>query len=57
VTGYADQVSEGLALDAGFDHFLAKPADPFRIQELIEANAERTGQAGAGVQRKHLLGE
>ena len=36
VTGYAGQVSEGLAQDAGFDHFLLKPADPFRIEALIE---------------------
>jgi CheY-like chemotaxis protein len=46
VTGYADQVTEGLARDAGFDHFLAKPADPFHIQELIEAYVTGSGRRG-----------
>jgi DNA-binding response OmpR family regulator len=44
LTAYTDQVTEGLALDAGFDHFLAKPTDPFAIQDLIEAHAERLGK-------------
>jgi DNA-binding response OmpR family regulator len=43
ITGYGDQVTQGLAMDAGFDHFLTKPADPFTIQTLIEAHAERVG--------------
>jgi DNA-binding response OmpR family regulator len=37
VTGYGGQVSEGLVEAAGFDYFLLKPADPFRIEALIEA--------------------
>jgi CheY-like chemotaxis protein len=43
VTGYGDQITQGLAMDAGFDHFLTKPADPFAIQTLIESHAERMG--------------
>lgn len=40
ITGYAEQITEGLAFVMGFDHFLAKPADPFAIQAIIEAHAE-----------------
>ena len=40
VTGFGDQVSQGLAEAVGFDHFLLKPADPFRIKALIEGEAE-----------------
>jgi two-component system CheB/CheR fusion protein len=47
VTGYGDQLSAGIAMDAGFDHFLVKPADPFAIQQLIEDHAERMGIGGA----------
>jgi DNA-binding response OmpR family regulator len=42
VTGYGNQVSREHATDAGFDHFLVKPADPFEIEALIEAYARRT---------------
>jgi DNA-binding response OmpR family regulator len=38
VTGYADQVPEELARDAGFDHLLAKPADPAALGGLIRAH-------------------
>jgi CheY-like chemotaxis protein len=40
VTGFGDQVSQGLAEAVGFDHFLLKPADPFRIKALIDGEAE-----------------
>jgi len=42
VTGYGEQVSADLAQAAGFDHFLVKPADPFRIEALIEAHLEHS---------------
>jgi len=42
VTGFGGQVSEGLAQDAGFDHYLLKPADPFRIESLIEDHLRRS---------------
>ena len=48
MTAYTDQVTEGLALDAGFNHFMAKPTDPFAIQDLIEAHAERLVAEGVG---------
>jgi DNA-binding response OmpR family regulator len=43
VTGYGGQVSQGLAEAAGFDHYLLKPADPFRIVAFIEAHLQRSG--------------
>jgi DNA-binding response OmpR family regulator len=46
VTGYGDAATRGLAADAGFDHFLLKPADPFAIESLIEAHQkERDGDS------------
>jgi DNA-binding response OmpR family regulator len=42
VTGYSNQVSQEHATDAGFDHFLVKPADPFEIEALIEDHVRRT---------------
>ena len=47
VTGYGDAATRGLAADAGFDHFLVKPADPFAIETLIEAHRNR--QTGGGL--------
>jgi two-component system, sensor histidine kinase len=45
VTGYGDVATRDLARDAGFDHFLVKPADPFEIEALIEARfASRADQ-------------
>jgi DNA-binding response OmpR family regulator len=41
ITGYGDAATRGLARDAGFDHFLTKPADPFAIESLIEAHLKR----------------
>jgi DNA-binding response OmpR family regulator len=41
VTGYGDATTRALAEEAGFDHFLIKPADPFAIEELIEAHLKR----------------
>ena len=43
VTGYSGQVSEGLAAAAGFDHYLLKPADPFRIAAFIDAHLQTSG--------------
>lgn len=37
LTGHGDRATRELAADIGFDHFLTKPADPFRIEDLIEA--------------------
>ena len=42
VTGYGEHVSADLAQAAGFDHFLVKPADPFRIEALIETHLEHS---------------
>jgi len=36
VTGYGDATTRALAEEAGIDHFLTKPADPFAIESLIE---------------------
>ena len=43
VTGYGDQATRDLAAEAGFDHFLVKPADPFDIEALIEAHLQTAG--------------
>jgi DNA-binding response OmpR family regulator len=40
ITGYADQVPADLARDAGFDHLLAKPADPEAVAALIATAGE-----------------
>jgi len=46
VTGYGDAATRDLAQNAGFDHFLVKPADPFEIEALIEAHfASRADQS------------
>lgn len=44
VTGYGDQTTRALAEEAGFDHFLTKPADPFAIETLIEDHLRRRSQ-------------
>jgi DNA-binding response OmpR family regulator len=41
VTGYGDSTTRALAEEAGFDHFLTKPADPFAIETLIEDHMRR----------------
>ena len=47
VTGYGDATTRALAEEAGFDHFLVKPADPFAIERLIEDHIrQRTGDDG-----------
>jgi two-component system CheB/CheR fusion protein len=45
VTGYGDAVTRELAAEAGFDHFLVKPADPFAIEALIDTHAKRRATA------------
>jgi two-component system, sensor histidine kinase len=47
VSGYAEQMGNGVALEVGFDHFLAKPADPLVIGDLIEAYTPPTIQGSA----------
>jgi two-component system, sensor histidine kinase len=49
VTGYGEQVSQGLAEAAGFDYYLLKPADPFRIEELIEEHFRLSNGSTPGV--------
>jgi len=41
LTGYGDATTRALAEEAGFDHFLVKPADPFLIESLIEDHLKR----------------
>jgi CheY-like chemotaxis protein len=36
VTAYTGQFPEAAAREAGFDYYLAKPADPFVIEALIQ---------------------
>jgi DNA-binding response OmpR family regulator len=36
VTAYGGVYPEGQAREAGFDHYLVKPADPFQIEALVE---------------------
>lgn len=43
ITGFGAQITCDLAQDAGFDHYLIKPADPFVVEDLIEAHATRMG--------------
>jgi two-component system CheB/CheR fusion protein len=38
VTAFAGAYPEDLALLAGFDHYLLKPADPFAVEALIRAH-------------------
>jgi DNA-binding response OmpR family regulator len=53
VTGYGDAATRDLARDAGFDHFLVKPADPFEIEALIEAHfASRADQSAENDSRE-----
>jgi DNA-binding response OmpR family regulator len=41
VTAYGGTYPEEAARAAGFDHYLVKPADPFRIEGLIEGHVRR----------------
>ena len=43
VTAYGGTYPEDLALMAGFDHYLIKPADPFAIEKLINDHVQRGG--------------
>jgi DNA-binding response OmpR family regulator len=36
VTAYGGVYPEEQAREAGFDHYLVKPADPFQIEALVE---------------------
>jgi len=40
VTAFAGAYPEDLALLAGFDHYLQKPADPFAIEALIRNHTQ-----------------
>src|SRR5262245_6972419 len=52
VTGYGDAATRDLARNAGFDHCLVKPADPFKIEALIEDHfASRAEQLSDGDSR------
>jgi DNA-binding response OmpR family regulator len=44
VTAFDRAYSEDVARAAGFDHYLVKPADPFKIEQLIR---DHTGRASA----------
>jgi DNA-binding response OmpR family regulator len=48
VTGYGDQATRELAAEAGFDHYLIKPADPFEIEALIEAHLHKADEFEPG---------
>jgi CheY-like chemotaxis protein len=52
VTAFATEFPEAMAKAAGFDFFLAKPADPFVIESLIRdrgrAPDEATGDVAGG---------
>jgi CheY-like chemotaxis protein len=47
VTAFAGAYPEDLALLAGFDHYLLKPADPFAIEALIKNHVGPDGGATA----------
>ena len=42
VTAFAGEFPEAKAREAGFDYYLAKPADPFVIEALIQNRGRRT---------------
>ena len=46
VTAYGGTYPEEMAREAGFDHYLVKPADPFRIEGLIQGHLQ--GKLGDG---------
>jgi len=46
VTAYGGTYPEEMAREAGFDHYLVKPADPFRIEGLIQGHLQ--GKIGDG---------
>lgn len=43
VTAFAGIYPEASAKEAGFDYYLAKPADPFVIESLIQGRGQRAG--------------
>jgi CheY-like chemotaxis protein len=43
VTAFSGLCPETAAREAGFDHFLTKPADPLAIEALIQTRAGRVG--------------
>ena len=46
VTAYGGTYPEEMAREAGFDHYHVKPADPFRIEGLIQGHLQ--GKSGDG---------
>jgi CheY-like chemotaxis protein len=47
ITAFAGEFPEATARAAGFDFYLAKPADPFVIETLIQNRARGPGGGGA----------
>jgi CheY-like chemotaxis protein len=43
VTGLGQEEDRSRAVEAGFDHYLTKPADPHAVQELLLRWAARQG--------------
>ena len=43
VTAHGEEAITALAADAGFDHFLVKPADPFAIEMLSDTHLAAHG--------------
>jgi len=41
VTAYGGTYPEDMAREAGFDHYMVKPADPFQIEDLIQGHLDR----------------
>jgi DNA-binding response OmpR family regulator len=41
-TAYTGEYTEAKARAAGFDHYVAKPADPFVLERLIQTNGSRS---------------
>jgi DNA-binding response OmpR family regulator len=46
VTAYGGIYPEESAREAGFDHYFVKPADPFRIEGLIQGHVQGNSEGG-----------
>jgi CheY-like chemotaxis protein len=47
LSGFGQRCDRERALDAGFDHHLAKPASPAELQRLLEAASTRRHSRGS----------